>query len=62
MFYSKAPTCGKISASEKIKLSRVTLRRWAYRITDNPFNKGTKEHVKWHNEFYDECKVLRRYI
>lgn len=33
-----------------------------YRIQDNPFDPQLekREHVKWHNDFFDECKRLGR--
>lgn len=40
--------------------SRLALVKYVYSIKDNPY-KGEKG-VKWHNDFYDECKKIGRSV
>jgi len=33
---------------------------WVYALKDNPHPRKHPKHVKWHNDFYDECKLIGR--
>lgn len=53
------------SAKQKARKCYITYMGrsvYTYTIKDNPYYRKHKMHVKWHNEFYDECKIIGRPI
>ena len=48
----------KQAASFRKSFGKLTL--WVFTQSDNPHKRGTKEHVQWHNDFYDACREIGR--
>jgi len=51
---------GTEAARKQVPVGDPRWVKWIYSIIDNPHPKWHPNHVKWHNEFYAESKVLKR--